>query len=183
MKLHFDEKADALYLRLDDAPVIDSRRSRPGSSSISTIEARWSASRFSILRSVFRMRTPGRSAWIWPDPRFCSFIPETLPCRTCRVLISSANNPAYAPSQRDVHPVRVRMSHMVMSAGGPCLDPKWYLVKTKALNETRVHRHLTGAGYEVLFPKISRKSKRHRASSRCAPSSRPTSSSASTATS
>ena len=25
MKLHFDEKADALYLRLDDAPVIDSQ--------------------------------------------------------------------------------------------------------------------------------------------------------------
>ena len=54
------------------------------------------------------------------------------------------------------------MSHMAMSAGGLCLDPKWYLVKTKALNETRVHNRLTGAGYEVLFPKISRKSKRHR---------------------
>ena len=51
---------------------------------------------------------------------------------------------------------------MAMSAGGLCLDPKWYLVKTKALNETRVHKRLTGAGYEVLFPKISRKSKRHR---------------------
>ena len=25
MRFHFDEKADALYLRLDDAPVIDSR--------------------------------------------------------------------------------------------------------------------------------------------------------------
>ena len=46
------------------------------------------------------------------------------------------------------------MSHMAMSAGGLCLDPKWYLVKTKALNETRVHTRLTGAGYEVLFPKI-----------------------------
>jgi len=41
-------------------------------------------------------------------------------------------------------------------------DPKWYLVKTKALNETRVHTRLTGAGYDVLFPKIRRKSKRHR---------------------
>ena len=51
---------------------------------------------------------------------------------------------------------------MAMSAGGPCLDLKWFLVKTKALNETRVHKRLTGAGYEVLFPKISRKSKRHR---------------------
>ena len=40
--------------------------------------------------------------------------------------------------------------------------PKWYLVKTKALNETRVHTRLTGAGYEVLFPKIRRKSKRQR---------------------
>ena len=51
---------------------------------------------------------------------------------------------------------------MAMSAGGLCLDPQWFLVKTKALNETRVHKRLTGAGYEVLFPKISRKSKRHR---------------------
>jgi len=25
MKIHFDEKADALYLRLDDAPVIESQ--------------------------------------------------------------------------------------------------------------------------------------------------------------
>ncbi len=44
----------------------------------------------------------------------------------------------------------------------PCLDGKWYLVKTKALNETRVFTRLTGAGYEVLFPKIRRKSRRHR---------------------
>jgi uncharacterized protein YuzE len=25
MKIHFDEKADALYLRLDDAPITDSQ--------------------------------------------------------------------------------------------------------------------------------------------------------------
>ena len=42
------------------------------------------------------------------------------------------------------------------------MDPKWYLVKTKALNEMRVHTRLTGAGYEVLFPKIEKKSNRHR---------------------
>ena len=30
MKLHFDEKADALYLRLDDAPVIDSQEVSSG---------------------------------------------------------------------------------------------------------------------------------------------------------
>ena len=42
------------------------------------------------------------------------------------------------------------------------MDPKWYLVKTKALNETRVHTRLTGAGYDVLFPKIRKKSRRHR---------------------
>lgn len=42
------------------------------------------------------------------------------------------------------------------------MDPKWYLVKTKALNETRVATRLTGAGYDVLFPKIRRKSGRHR---------------------
>jgi transcriptional antiterminator RfaH len=42
------------------------------------------------------------------------------------------------------------------------LDPKWYLVKTKALNENRVFTRLTKAGYEVLFPKIQKKSRRHR---------------------
>jgi uncharacterized protein YuzE len=30
MRLHFDEKADALYLRLDDAPVIDSQEVSAG---------------------------------------------------------------------------------------------------------------------------------------------------------
>jgi transcriptional antiterminator RfaH len=42
------------------------------------------------------------------------------------------------------------------------LEPKWYLVKTKSLSENRVFTRLTGAGYEVLFPKISKKSKRSR---------------------
>lgn len=42
------------------------------------------------------------------------------------------------------------------------MDPKWFLVKTKALNEGRVFTRLTGAGYEVLFPKIQKKSRRHR---------------------
>ena len=42
------------------------------------------------------------------------------------------------------------------------MEPKWYLVKTKALNETRVFTRLTGAGYEVLFPRFRRKSRRHR---------------------
>mgnify|MGYP003525845431 CR=1 FL=1 len=30
MKIHFDEKADALYLRLDDAPVIESQEVSAG---------------------------------------------------------------------------------------------------------------------------------------------------------
>jgi transcriptional antiterminator RfaH len=42
------------------------------------------------------------------------------------------------------------------------LDPKWYLVKTKALNENRVFTRLAGAGYEVLFPRFRKKSRRHR---------------------
>ena len=42
------------------------------------------------------------------------------------------------------------------------MEPKWYLVKTKALNENRVVTRLIGAGYEVLFPKIRKKSRRHR---------------------
>jgi uncharacterized protein YuzE len=30
MKLHFDEKADAIYLRLDDSKIIDSEEVSPG---------------------------------------------------------------------------------------------------------------------------------------------------------
>jgi uncharacterized protein YuzE len=30
MRVHFDEKADALYLRLDDSKVVDSEEVRPG---------------------------------------------------------------------------------------------------------------------------------------------------------
>jgi transcriptional antiterminator RfaH len=42
------------------------------------------------------------------------------------------------------------------------LDPKWYLVKTKTLSENRVFTRLVGAGYEVLFPRFRKKSRRHR---------------------
>jgi uncharacterized protein YuzE len=30
MKVHFDEKADALYVRLDDSQIIDSEEVKPG---------------------------------------------------------------------------------------------------------------------------------------------------------
>jgi uncharacterized protein YuzE len=30
MKIHFDEQADALYLRLDDSPILDSEEVSPG---------------------------------------------------------------------------------------------------------------------------------------------------------
>lgn len=30
MRLHFDEKADALYLRLDDAKIVESEEVKPG---------------------------------------------------------------------------------------------------------------------------------------------------------
>jgi uncharacterized protein YuzE len=30
MKVHFDEQADALYLRLDDSEIIDSEEVKPG---------------------------------------------------------------------------------------------------------------------------------------------------------
>lgn len=30
MKLHFDKDADALYLRLDESPIIESEEVRPG---------------------------------------------------------------------------------------------------------------------------------------------------------
>ena len=39
-------------------------------------------------------------------------------------------------------------------------DAKWFLVKTKPLNEPRVHARLTGAGYEALFPRILKKNRR-----------------------
>lgn len=42
------------------------------------------------------------------------------------------------------------------------MEPKWYLVKTKALNENRVFTRLTGAGYDVLFPKFRKKSRRYK---------------------
>ncbi len=40
------------------------------------------------------------------------------------------------------------------------MDPKWYLVKTKPLNEKRVFQRLDGAGYECLFPRIRKKTRR-----------------------
>jgi len=46
--------------------------------------------------------------------------------------------------------------------GGRSVEPRWYLVKTKALNENRVVTRLTGAGYDVLFPKFRKKSRRHK---------------------
>jgi len=42
------------------------------------------------------------------------------------------------------------------------LDPKWYLVKTKALNENRVVTRLSGAGYDVLFPRFRKRSRRRK---------------------
>ena len=30
MRLHLDEKADALYIRLDEAPIVESEEVRPG---------------------------------------------------------------------------------------------------------------------------------------------------------
>lgn len=44
--------------------------------------------------------------------------------------------------------------------GHVAVDPKWYLVKTKPLNEPRVFARLTEAGYETLFPKILKKNRR-----------------------
>lgn len=37
------------------------------------------------------------------------------------------------------------------------MDPKWFLVKTKALNEAKIHTRLTEAGFESIFPKIHKK--------------------------
>jgi transcriptional antiterminator RfaH len=39
------------------------------------------------------------------------------------------------------------------------MDPKWYLVKTKALNEAKIYTRLTEAGFETLYPKILKKVK------------------------
>ena len=51
---------------------------------------------------------------------------------------------------------------MNSAADGSPSDLKWYLVKTKALNESRVYTRLTGAGYDVLYPKFHKKSRRGR---------------------
>lgn len=42
------------------------------------------------------------------------------------------------------------------------MNPKWYLVKTKALNENRVYTRLNGAGYDVMYPRFQKKSRRNR---------------------
>ena len=43
------------------------------------------------------------------------------------------------------------------------MERKWYLVKTKPQNELRVDTRLTGAGYETLFPRIRKRSRRTKA--------------------
>jgi len=40
------------------------------------------------------------------------------------------------------------------------LNPKWFLVKTKPRNENKVFTRLVEAGYESLFPRIWKKSRR-----------------------
>ena len=42
----------------------------------------------------------------------------------------------------------------------PSTTQKWFLVKTKPLNEARVVARLADAGFELLFPKIIRKARR-----------------------
>jgi transcriptional antiterminator RfaH len=37
--------------------------------------------------------------------------------------------------------------------------PKWYLVKTKPLNESRIYTRLTEAGFETIYPKLLKKVK------------------------
>jgi transcriptional antiterminator RfaH len=37
--------------------------------------------------------------------------------------------------------------------------PKWYLVKTKPLNEARIYTRLTEAGFDTIYPKILKKIK------------------------
>src|SRR3989304_9605675 len=39
------------------------------------------------------------------------------------------------------------------------MDPKWYLLKTKATNEAKIYPRLTEAGFETLYPKILKKVK------------------------
>jgi len=46
------------------------------------------------------------------------------------------------------------------ATGGPRVDPKWYLVKTKPRNENKVFTRLDEAGFETIFPKFRKKSRR-----------------------
>lgn len=43
------------------------------------------------------------------------------------------------------------------------MDSKWFLVKTKPLNERRVHTRLTGAGYDAIFPQVRKKNRKRAA--------------------
>jgi transcriptional antiterminator RfaH len=40
------------------------------------------------------------------------------------------------------------------------LNPKWYLIKTKPRNENKVFTRLVEAGYESLFPRVWKKTRR-----------------------
>ena len=72
------------------------------------------------------------------------------------------SRPLPEPAGSGTIPMRGSRRTGADAGGGRSLDPKWYLVKTKALNENRVFTRLTGAGYDVLFPKFQKKSRRHK---------------------
>jgi hypothetical protein len=56
MKLHFDETADALYLRLDDSAIVESEEASLGSFLISTCAARWWVSRTCACKNAYPSR-------------------------------------------------------------------------------------------------------------------------------
>ncbi len=61
-------------------------------------------------------------------------------------------------SEKPVPANRIRPARQ--ETGGPRVDPKWYLVKTKPLNENKVFARLSEAGFDSIFPRIRKKTRR-----------------------
>ncbi len=57
MKVHFDQKSDALYFRLDESPIVESEEVKPGV--ILDFNAKNQSSRFRVPGSEFQVQGSG----------------------------------------------------------------------------------------------------------------------------
>ncbi len=65
MRLHFDEKADALYMRLDDSTIIDSLEVQPGIVLDFMNRTKLSVLRYCGLKNVFQTQIRENSSSKW----------------------------------------------------------------------------------------------------------------------